>query len=279
MSFCMNCGAKLPEGSAFCTQCGTPVNGTQAVVVNSQPANISTQPVPQSAQDYLLHYENNKLAESQGARMASYEEIARMAAYFGQKGDLYDEYDRVNDQLDAMAKYRRPGLRAWGIIFLCIGIFALFIAATVILAASSGKEIVRADIDNIVVLLILPVIFLGVGILMLCLYSGSKKKTRKNIEQLTDRVGELTEQLSEYYQQYGYCMVGLEYTNPKILQHMAELIRQGRADTPKEAINIMIEDAHRSEMEMMQMQTMRAARAASRKSGVAAGFAAASFFL
>ena len=71
----------------------------------------------------------------------------------------------------------------------------------------------------------------------------------------------------------------MEYTNPRITQVIYNVIRQGRADTPKEAINVMLQDAHRSEMELIAAQTAAAAHSASRSSGVAAAFCAASFFL
>ena len=47
-------------------------------------------------------------------------------------------------------------------------------------------------------------------------------------------------------------------------------ILAGRADNPKEAINVMLDDAHKTNMEAM---------AAAKNAGVSAGFAAASFFL
>lgn len=33
MAFCCNCGAQIPDGQAFCTQCGTPVGGAAQVPV------------------------------------------------------------------------------------------------------------------------------------------------------------------------------------------------------------------------------------------------------
>jgi len=161
-----------------------------------------------------------------------------------------------------LAGYRRPGLLVWGIIIAVVG-FITFIAGV---ESSAG-----AAIAGIIILL--------VGGLMIFLYANKKASVKKRIEQETDRICQIADELTAHYKNYGYCTVGMEYTNPKILQQMGNLIRQGRADTPKEAINIMIEDAHRTDMEMMQMETMRAARAASRGSAVAAGFAAANFFL
>ena len=74
-------------------------------------------------------------------------------------------------------------------------------------------------------------------------------------------------------------MVGGEYTNPKIISAIADIVRQGRAETPKEAINIMIDTAHKNRMEMFARQTVANTAAAARGARASAVFCAANFFL
>lgn len=47
--FCIKCGARIEEGNAFCTQCGTPVQ-IQAQPAQGQPLQAQGQPVGQPAQ-------------------------------------------------------------------------------------------------------------------------------------------------------------------------------------------------------------------------------------
>ncbi len=54
-SFCTKCGSALPEGSQFCTACGTPVAGTGAAsAVSAQPPPIQPQPASGSALKIIL---------------------------------------------------------------------------------------------------------------------------------------------------------------------------------------------------------------------------------
>ena len=86
------------------------------------------------------------------------------------------------------------------------------------------------------------------------------------------------EELYQYYLNYGYCLVSAEYTNPSNLLAILHTIESGRADTIKEAINILVEDAHRNNMEALATQTAVASAAAARGATAAAVFSAANFF-
>ena len=37
MPFCRNCGANIPEGTQFCSNCGTPVSGTKQTTRSAEP--------------------------------------------------------------------------------------------------------------------------------------------------------------------------------------------------------------------------------------------------
>lgn len=61
MSFCRNCGSNLPEGAAFCSSCGTPV---EAQASSQQPVNPQPQqyqaPYQQPMNDDAADAQNNK---------------------------------------------------------------------------------------------------------------------------------------------------------------------------------------------------------------------------
>ena len=108
----------------------------------------------------------------------------------------------------------------------------------------------------------------------------------KQVVYCRTRINELAQELTQHFRAYGYCPVGPEYTNPSILQQIMSVIQSGRAETPKEAINVLLDDAHKSSMEFAAMLTARNAQAAAEYAqGAAAGatasavFSAANFFL
>lgn len=82
---------------------------------------------------------------------------------------------------------------------------------------------------------------------------------------------DIENQLEVYYRDYGYCPIGIEFCDPDIIKSLADVVRTGRADTIKEAINVLLDDAHKTTMEME-------ARFTSQAAGTTAAFSAASFF-
>ena len=102
-----------------------------------------------------------------------------------------------------------------------------------------------------------------------------KKRAAKTFQ----RYDEVTAELFDYYQQYGTCLVGSEYTNPSNLITIMNTIKSGRADTTKDAINLLLEDTYRNNMQRIAAQAARSAAAAARGARVGAVFSAANFFL
>lgn len=75
-----------------------------------------------------------------------------------------------------------------------------------------------------------------------------------------------------------HCLIGAEYTNPKVITQLANIFRAGRADTIKEAINVLLDDAHKSNVELQAQLSAQAARQAANGAKTAAVFSAARFF-
>ncbi len=76
-----------------------------------------------------------------------------------------------------------------------------------------------------------------------------------------------------------------EYYHHKVLMELANIVRAGKADTIKEAINVLCEENHRSTMEFQAMVTAENSKKAASRAGVAAfnsgasaAFSAANFF-
>lgn len=112
-------------------------------------------------------------------------------------------------------------------------------------------------IESICILVILVLGFVS-GVLKMFGISLNSIKANKEIRKNTSRLCEIEGELEEHYRAYGTCIVGYEYTNPYILQSIRKVLCSGRADSIKEALNVLINDAR---MDEMQLQLDLAARA------------------
>lgn len=248
--FCPNCGNQLPDNSSFCPSCGQNLNA-------AVPAVQQTQQVQQV-------YGGN---QRQQQRMAEINELNRMINYFSQKSAEYDEYDLIANNMARLSLGYSTKKMVWGIILSVFGfIFTLGGIASV---ADNGAP----------VLLIFGLIVLAVGVLLIVLHVTGRAKFVKDRDYAYMRFDQLSDELNSYYQAYGYCPVGAEYTNPSNLAVILDTIRSGRADTTMDAINILVEDAHRNNMEAMARQTAVNTAAAARGARAGAIFSAANFFL
>lgn len=267
MPFCSKCGKQLQEGSNFCDGCGASVN-------------INTQVNP-----------------TQETRKSSLEEMDKMINYFSKKQAQYDEYDNCVEQLsyysnpstviriDEKLPWKGPTGKPF--ILIAIGIMALcYVWLTL------GLTFAEQDYSKIIA----PIIVLIIGIVMLVSgivirkkynsvyrsfnqYIKTKQISEKErlIKQYQDRCNQLSEELDTHFKNYGYCAVAESYTNPKILREIREPINIGRADTIKESMNLLVQDAHNAEMASHAAATANSARSAARGANVAAFFTAASF--
>lgn len=243
--FCNNCGKQNPENAKFCNHCGLPVS-------------IQTAPIQRdNINQERMQVRNSELAE-----------IDRMIKYFSLKSAQYAEYDRLCPMVNKAIKGEKVGLLVWGIIVLLLGFILLIFT---LLGWSSAKDLAS----------VIPALFMylsiGVGLIVgHIFYAKSFKKKASNIYQLYDQ---LTNELFEHYKAYGYCPIGPEYTNPSNLVSIFNTIRSGRADTTKDAINVLVEDSYRYNMQKIAAQTARSAAAAARGAKTTAVFSAANFFL
>ena len=250
--FCSYCGNQFADGMQFCLFCGQPDTGAGM----SAPAQPSYAPAGQP-------YYGTPVEQRANIRQSETAELKKMIQYFSQKKDQYDEYDRVCERLDPRKRRKKVGLLVWGILIAIVG---LIVSIVGIAAESTG--------DFLVGLCIL----LG-GAAMIVGFGVSSSARERNYQAACRRFDELTEELYQHYLNYGYCLVSAEYTNPSNLLAILQTIETGRADTIKEAVNILIEDAHRNRMELLARQTAISSAAAARGAQTAAVFSAANFFL
>ncbi|MBO4650340.1 MAG: zinc ribbon domain-containing protein [Clostridiales bacterium] len=246
MAFCWHCGMELKDVMQFCPGCGTRQDASNmqiaqpSVIDSSAMRNISS-----GVSQDVIHTRSDSLSE-----------VNRMLRYFSEKSAIYDEYEILQNGIEELcptpdpnmgwiSKWLKYGylktLPYWigGILFF-IGLTSLSKSST---AAVGGFWMV-------------------VGILIMALVTKKRMDRKSEVNRIAQRINEISIELNNHYQAFGPCLVGYEFSNPKILYSIKSTIEAGRADTIKEAINCILEDHHRSYMEVQMEMTYRAAKQA-----------------
>ena len=238
MAFCGNCGAEMQEGMRFCASCGTRWGEVASVPMATTPA-----PMVDSFQN-TFNIRNQNISE-----------IRRMINYFGQKQALYDEYESLQEQLERLdpSTTSNSGCLTWYSGYMK-NIFPVLLIVLLIFGALG----LFAQKDSALI----GVVFLIIGVLLLVRFFKKRSEKKETINQSYRRINDIASELSKHYKAYGQCMVGYEYSNPRILSQIGAIIEKGRADTIKEAINRMLEDNHRSYVELQSAMAARSARQA-----------------
>ena len=174
-------------------------------------------------------------------------EFQKLLEYFGQKQAAYNEFD----ELYAEAQERSG--KIYG-VWTVIGIGAIVFGVT-----------------NILVMIL--------GIIILIVSSTSKNNNKQRLEVVQARLVELETELVDYYNAYVNCPIGLEYVRPDVLFALNELVRNGRATTISEAINIFVADAKQEEMLQLQREAAESAKEAAKSAKRTASYSTASFWL
>lgn len=248
--FCSRCGRENFDGSAFCSACGAELKGGMGNM-NSAPA-LDYNAQMMQAQQYQM--QKNMI------RQGEMELLARVYEHFNIKRGTFQEYDRVGAQLSRYLRGAKSGLLVWGIIVTTL---------------SSWLTLACIQSEAVVV----PLIFLFIGAGMLTGGIMMKVNNRKQCRRYEAEYIRLSEELNEHYMAYPQCPVGAEYSNPEIIEVIMGVIDSGRADSIKEAINVMINEVNQAEMRAYLQNIESYARSTSASATTGAVFAAASFFL
>lgn len=244
--FCPNCGTQLPDGSRFCSSCGSTLQEYGAPQVAST----------------AYQYEQQKTA----MRQSELSTLSDLIRHFGQKRDQYAEYDEVCEKVDHYARGAKSFPLVMGIILTVIAGYMLLMAA------------VAPRVDERIAVIVTGCLLLVPGIILLIIGIRNKVNNKRYFAYYQKRYAELSAELSEHYLAYGNCSLGSEYTNPFILEAIYNMIQSGRTDTAKESINQIINDANRRAVDQYLDQIQRQAAAINTQSKIGTVFLAARFF-
>ena len=182
-------------------------------------------------------------------RQRSLADMENMMTYFGLKAAQYKELDEVTAEVG----YRSEN--------------------------GPTKWLVAGIVCAVIGLLFKAVFFYVMAVLLVVVFVLRSKKNKELLTVAAERQAELKNELAQHYVDYGYCPIGLEYTEPGILNGIYEIIRKGRANNPGDAINLWLDDIHKAELEKSAAETAEASKLAAKSAKRAAGYSAASFWL
>lgn len=236
---------------AFCKQCGADLNGANFCPSCGTAANA----------DIVAAQPQNVAPVGADSRQRSLADLDHMMRYFGMKQKQYDDYDTVTEEVET-----RKSKTHLGLLLTFVGILVFFfVIGTEFSAKISGG------------------LFFGVPFLIA--YILLRRNNKKKLDVALVKQAKLATELNDYYAAYGYCSVGFEYTNPKILYQINDIIRIGRANNPGDAINLLLDDIHKEKMEKEAQATRLAAeegaaqaKQAAKAAKKSARYSAASFW-
>ena len=219
MAFCKQCGADL-NGANFCASCGTPADGNVVV---------------------------QQAAPAMDPRQQTLVEMNRLKAHFGAKADVYNEHDKVAEEVKELTEYSAMGWIITAVISVVIGLFS-----------------------KAWFFFVLPVPLIIAYVL----------KTKKNKERLalaSEKLAKLSDELDQLYTSYGYCPIGKDYTWPTALTLLCGYVDEGRANTFSEAINCLTTDLRELERDKTLNAIAQNTQEAAKTAKDARNIAAASF--
>lgn len=255
--FCPTCGAQISQGAGFCASCGNPVNASSPVA--AAPVAPAMDYQAQMMQAQMMQAQQFQMQKN-AVRQSEINALTQAFNYFNVKRASFQQYDQVCEQLNYFSRGAKGALMVWGIIVLAFG-------AIMCLGVFSGEM----PLAGALAFLIPGGAMLTGGILM-------KANNKRKCAYYQGEYLRLSQELNDYYAAYPQCPVGAEYANPEILELILGVLNSGRADTIKEAINVLISEANQAEMTAYLQNIQAYSQQASARAGTAAIFAAASFF-
>ncbi len=197
--FCSKCGQQIPDNSVFCRSCGAQIAQGQTF-------------------DAAQQLQNQYMMQKNAIRQSEIQALDQTIHYFYAKKPAFDELKYAAWKVRYYGRGAKSGLIVWGAIISVIALLMLI-----------GEGPVAAAL--LAFLLPGQLMILG-GILM-------KVNNRVKYKRYLQRYDALFEELYHYYIQYPNCPVGYEFFDDEILTAIMDTLQSGRADTVKEALDLL----------------------------------------
>lgn len=255
---CIGCGSTIKVTDKFCMRCGCPTQlQTQQKTINRN-QKISYTPPDWNRDGYI-------------------NELNRIYSHFYLVQPTYDDYDdKMRISAEKTAEYYSLNdlddlynkllffSSATGIILIILGFW--FWDKTEPLLNQAVWFIAGSIIGSIGVFLeVIKLLF--------------RRKIRKEIKECNTIRASLAAELTKHYANFGYCIVGPEYTNPRILSKIIMNLRCEKVHSFDEAIKKLYHDVHKTEYQAKKMIIKETKNNDSYGEKTAAAFIPAYFFM
>ena len=150
-----------------------------------------------------------------------------MLRHFSQKQSTYDLYDEVCSKINRLSRGASNALLIWGGILSGL---ALLIILSLISSGGDFQDISGGLFASIFLVLVPGIMMIAGGIM-------KKVYHRNTLVQHQLQYVALSKELLEHFQCYPNCPVAPEYTNPRVLVKLQDLLFSGKAGSLKESMN------------------------------------------
>ena len=233
MAFCSKCGAEITTEGKFCPKCGAPISGAEGIVASNG-----------------NNVEQDKNS-TKNVRNESLVEIQNVYDYFSKKVDSYNQFDMLNNKIASFPKTKKTILGA--AIIILVGIYIIIV---------NNSEVIPD--------LVCKILEYGLSVLSLVGYILIRIKLKKTNKANIELRDALNREITDYYNAYVNCPIGIEFSRPQDISMIMNTIRSGRADTISAAINIILDDEHKANMERKAGEIAQASKEAARAAKAAA---------
>ena len=253
---CDKCKQPIPKESLFCPKCG------------------AMQKIRSAADLERVQQWNVKEKEKIQAEMDTYTQteigkIEKAYSYFKKNAAAYDDFNRYV-QMAGIASQKTP-TKGMGCAVAVVAMFVVFPTL-----ASIAVGVFQSDI--LVLISLIACIIASIAI-YLKLKERSEMQIVDEQYEAEKKRNEALKKIQDYYRAYpGQCPVSIDYSHPRTLEYLYTLMNNRRADTVKEAINLMEEEMHRKRMETHQQELIYRTTQAGNAAQTAAFFSAMDFF-
>ncbi|WP_165044789.1 MULTISPECIES: hypothetical protein [unclassified Adlercreutzia] len=167
----------------------------------------------------------------------------------------------LQNELTSLQRLQRQAWPTIAIILLFIPLFAI------VTSIPADIMIIKPDYLAITILVALP------GVLTSVIVVIQRLKRKKRIPLVRSRISEIYQGIYKHYLTVPNNPFAFEYSDPYTLRALYEILRLGKADSVKEAINVLEMSNYQSAMLNMQGQILEESKAAKDAAITAAVFA------
>lgn len=230
MKFCTKCGTQMEDDVNFCPKCGTASNSANQVV------NVESK---------------TEVSEKDSSSIVA--KLKELHSYFSEIGNAYNIFDNgigiINDAEWRKTVNKRYKMSVAGII--CWILTAIFV---LMIVRNYGFH----RFGTVIILAFLAIVVLSCGIVFSIQGKGFKNH-KKALDFYDKNVPIAQKQIQEHYAKLENCPLGIDYTSPSTIERLVYYLNSHRADSLKEAINVLEDERHKANVENTLAATRKAA--------------------